>query len=609
MKHTWKKAAAGLMAMALVVGAAPANVGTGGLFGGTSITAYADETETLLITITATGKEQASFSTDNVANVSFSYSAQGSSAYMNNGKTNWGWWGYGWTATVTPAEGYTITKCVFYDDKNRTATDSEDPFVVETTEEDKTPQVNGTPILANTSKGITKIEVYGYATPAAPTFSNASVSLSDDLALNFYVDGVDSTTASDYTVNFTGACVDESSALTYNATEGKYYATTHVYAKDIDKDVTATLCKGSETVDTVEDYSISQYLSSDAFSGADEKTSALITATKDFGNASSVYFYGTGSGYSDGFVSYAPDTSAYAPNFDSDAAKLSLVLDSKTAARLYVKGDDTGTESTISSTKADYPTYHEITGLLPQNLADEQTITVGGTDYTFSALSWCNRVLTNGSASQKNINMAKAIMAYYEAAKNYSSVDVSSVTITNAPTEAMFVNSTGTLTATVSPDNATDKTVVWSSSDPDYVSINAETGEYTIMGTKGYGSATITATATNGTEDTSDDVSATCTITGKVTYTSLSAGTVLHVGDTFYAGKVCFNTTPLTTFQDFNGAITLVEDDGCYKFKRGSNGTMPNVTAYKVKDNTDGIYITGGSGTGSDRFTLAVHTK
>jgi len=115
--------------------------------------------ETLLTTITATGKEQASFSTANVATVSFSYSAGGSSAYL----ANWGWWGYGWTATVTPAEGYTITKCVFYDDANRKATDSEAPFVVETTEEDKTPQVNGNPILAYTSKGIKKIEVYGYA--------------------------------------------------------------------------------------------------------------------------------------------------------------------------------------------------------------------------------------------------------------------------------------------------------------------------------------------------------------------------------------------------------------------------------------------------------------
>ena len=122
------------------------------------------QTETLLTTITATAQEQASYSTANVATVSFSYTAYGSSAYL----ANWGWWGYGWSATVTAAEGYTITKCIFYDDANRTATDSEAPFVVETTEADKTPKVNGTPILANTSKGIKKIEVYGYVTPAGP---------------------------------------------------------------------------------------------------------------------------------------------------------------------------------------------------------------------------------------------------------------------------------------------------------------------------------------------------------------------------------------------------------------------------------------------------------
>ena len=192
-------------------------------------------------------------------------------------------------------------------------------------------------------------------------------------------------------------------------------------------------------------------------------------------------------------------------------------------------------------------------------------------------------------------------------------IPVESVAINNAPTEALFVNSTGTLTATVLPNDSTDKTVTWSSSDSDYVSIDAETGEYEVKGTKGYGSATITATATNGTEDTSDDVTATCTITGKVTYTSLKAGDVLHVGDTFYVGQVYFNTTPGMSFNNSNGVITLVENNAtgtlCYKFKRGSNGTMPNVTTYKVKDNTDGVYIVSGSGTStSDKFTLAVHT-
>ena len=130
------------------------------------------QTETLLTTITATAKEQASYSTANVATVSFSYTAYGSSAYL----ANWGWWGYGWSATVNAAEGYTITKCIFYDDANRTATDSEAPFVVETTEEDKTPKVNGTPILEYTSKGIKKIEVYGYENPTIVNVTGITLS-------------------------------------------------------------------------------------------------------------------------------------------------------------------------------------------------------------------------------------------------------------------------------------------------------------------------------------------------------------------------------------------------------------------------------------------------
>ena len=132
------------------------------------------QTETLLTTITATAKEQASYSTANVATVSFSYTAGGSSAYL----ANWGWWGYGWSATVTAAEGYTITKCIFYDDANRTATDSEAPFVVETTEEDKTPRINGTPIDGGIyqSKGIKKIEVYGYENPTTVNVTGITLS-------------------------------------------------------------------------------------------------------------------------------------------------------------------------------------------------------------------------------------------------------------------------------------------------------------------------------------------------------------------------------------------------------------------------------------------------
>ena len=121
------------------------------------------QTETLLTTITATGTEQASYSTANVATVSFSYTGEGYSVYNDN----WGWWGYGFTATVTAAEGYTITKCVFYDNDGASATDSTDPFIVETEEQNKKPKVNGATFGAFTSAGIKKIEVYGYVTPAS----------------------------------------------------------------------------------------------------------------------------------------------------------------------------------------------------------------------------------------------------------------------------------------------------------------------------------------------------------------------------------------------------------------------------------------------------------
>ena len=101
MRNSWKKTAAFVLAFTLVAAPLTQTAGKGGVFGGSAITAKAappsesdvgtktgdvtvDKTETLLTTITATGTEQASYSTANVATVSFSYSAGGSSAYYDN---------------------------------------------------------------------------------------------------------------------------------------------------------------------------------------------------------------------------------------------------------------------------------------------------------------------------------------------------------------------------------------------------------------------------------------------------------------------------------------------------------------------------------------------
>ena len=110
-----------------------------------------------------------------------------------------------------------------------------------------------------------------------------------------------------------------------------------------------------------------------------------------------------------------------------------------------------------------------------------------------------------------------------------------SVNVTKAPTlvggilldkatVTLPVNSPFALTATISPDDTTNKTIVWTSSSPSNVSVDS-TGSVkvlrdysndaagsgiTVSGTTRY--VTITATATNGDTDATNDVVATCLV-------------------------------------------------------------------------------------------------
>ena len=85
---------------------------------------------------------------------------------------------------------------------------------------------------------------------------------------------------------------------------------------------------------------------------------------------------------------------------------------------------------------------------------------------------------------------------------------VTGVTLSQTEADMTVGGETLTLTATVAPDNATDKTVTWTTSNGSVATV--ADGVVTAVGA---GAATITATATNGTADTSDDKTATCTVT------------------------------------------------------------------------------------------------
>ena len=134
-----------------------------GIIPGISMTAYAAPAETLLTTITATGKNTYSQSEEGVATVTL-YNIE---SYMNE---------YGWlrngTITVEPVEGYTITKCRFIQNAKTPLDDDLAPFSIVMDDD----AGYGCSVITSTGQqyggsmdGVTSIEVYGYATPVAVT--------------------------------------------------------------------------------------------------------------------------------------------------------------------------------------------------------------------------------------------------------------------------------------------------------------------------------------------------------------------------------------------------------------------------------------------------------
>ena len=145
-----------------------------------------------------------------------------------------------------------------------------------------------------------------------------------------------------------------------------------------------------------------------------------------------------------------------------------------------------------------------------------------------------------------------------------SAVKVSAVTI-NKPSTSILVGKTETLQVTsITPDDATDKTIVWSTNNASIATVDPTTGLVTGVSA---GTATITATATQGTADTSDDVSASCAVTigSNISYVryTVSGTTATAVNDVALFGNytVLENSTTDVTWSSgtyvVSGDVTI----------------------------------------------------
>lgn len=107
------------------------------------------------------------------------------------------------------------------------------------------------------------------------------------------------------------------------------------------------------------------------------------------------------------------------------------------------------------------------------------------------------------------ILLMSAVLVSFAACKKDSLIYVTGVEIDATELE-LEVGGTAVLTATVLPENATDKTVTWTSSAPDIVSVD-ENG--TISGMSA-GNAVVTVTTTDGGKTAECAVTVTLTING-----------------------------------------------------------------------------------------------
>ncbi len=201
--------------------------------------------------------------------------------------------------------------------------------------------------------------------------------------------------------------------------------------------------------------------------------------------------------------------------------------------------------------------------------------------YTFLGWSTSKNATSASYSAGAGVRISSNITLYAVWKKN-AAVNPTSVSL-NYTSCTMNVGNTKQLTATVYPTNATNKSVSWSSSDSQVVSVSSS-GKLTA---KGPGVATITAKTSNGKTKTCKVTVRGIDITGDILFNYPT------VGDVYYLGAKAYpSDTTKFTWSTSNSKIVSISSSG--KMTAKATGTA-TITVKTADGRSESVKITVGS--------------